>query len=135
MLAPLSLPQYKQRIGHRRGAHPPPLMDAAAAAAAAARGDGARESGGGGGDGGGGVGGDDGAPGTRDTIVLKCALVGDSGVGKTSLLVRYVERRFDSSYCETVRERREGRRVGQRDPAECASPSAELSVAARGDPR
>jgi hypothetical protein len=38
----------------------------------------------------------------RDNIVLKCALVGDSGVGKTSLLVRYVERRFDSSYCETL---------------------------------
>jgi hypothetical protein len=38
----------------------------------------------------------------RDNIVIKCAIVGDTGEGKTSLLVRYVERRFDSSYCETL---------------------------------
>lgn len=28
--------------------------------------------------------------------------VGDAAVGKTSLMVRYVERRFDSDYIETL---------------------------------
>ena len=45
-----------------------------------------------------------GAGGEKETIVVKVALVGDSGVGKTSLMVRYVERRFDADYVETLGE-------------------------------
>lgn len=33
---------------------------------------------------------------------MKVAIVGDAAVGKTSLMVRYVERRFDSDYIETL---------------------------------
>lgn len=51
-------------------------------------------SGGGGGGGGGG--------GKTETLLLKIGIVGDSGCGKTSLMVRYVERRWDSSYVETL---------------------------------
>lgn len=38
----------------------------------------------------------------KESIVLKCSLLGDSGVGKTSLMVRYCERRFSETYMETV---------------------------------
>lgn len=33
---------------------------------------------------------------------MKIGLVGDSGIGKTSLMVRYVEKRFDQDYVETL---------------------------------
>lgn len=38
----------------------------------------------------------------NETIVVKVGLIGDSGVGKTSLMVKYVEKRFDSDYVETL---------------------------------
>lgn len=37
-----------------------------------------------------------------DAVVVKIAEVGDSGVGKTSLMVRWVERRWDPDYSETL---------------------------------
>lgn len=33
---------------------------------------------------------------------VKIGMVGDAGVGKTSLMVRYVEKRFDQDYVETL---------------------------------
>lgn len=36
------------------------------------------------------------------TVTLKYLVVGDSGVGKTSLLVRYCEDSFQSDYLSTI---------------------------------
>ena len=38
----------------------------------------------------------------KQAIVLKVGMVGDSQVGKTSLMVRYVESKFDEDYIETL---------------------------------
>jgi len=38
----------------------------------------------------------------KQAIVLKVGMVGDSQVGKTSLMVRYVEQKFDEDYIETL---------------------------------
>lgn len=40
-----------------------------------------------------------------DQIIVKIGMVGDSGIGKTSLMVRYVEKRWDQEYvggCLTI---------------------------------
>lgn len=42
------------------------------------------------------------AEGQDDNLLLKVGIVGDSGVGKTSLMVKYVEGRFDTDYNETI---------------------------------
>ena len=39
---------------------------------------------------------------TQKNITLKYLVVGDSGVGKTSLLVRYCEDSFQSDYLSTI---------------------------------
>jgi len=36
------------------------------------------------------------------TVKLKCVVLGDGGVGKTSTIKRYVEDRFESRYAETI---------------------------------
>lgn len=38
----------------------------------------------------------------QDNVIVKVGMVGDSGIGKTSLMVRYVEKRWDSEYVETL---------------------------------
>jgi GTP-binding protein of the ras superfamily involved in termination of M-phase len=38
----------------------------------------------------------------KEALIVKVAIVGDAGIGKTSLMVRYVERRFDEDYVETL---------------------------------
>lgn len=38
----------------------------------------------------------------NESIIVKVGMVGDSGVGKTSLMVRFVEKRFDADYVETL---------------------------------
>ena len=40
--------------------------------------------------------------GSRDNIVLKVGMVGDAQVGKTSLMVKYVEGKFDEDYINTL---------------------------------
>ncbi|GBG24448.1 Septum-promoting GTP-binding protein 1 [Hondaea fermentalgiana] len=38
----------------------------------------------------------------RNSLVVKVGMVGDAQIGKTSLMVRYVEGKFDSDYIETL---------------------------------
>lgn len=38
----------------------------------------------------------------RDSIVVKVGMVGDAQIGKTSLMVKYVEGKFDTDYIETL---------------------------------
>lgn len=38
----------------------------------------------------------------KEQLVLRLTIVGDEGVGKTSLLSRYVDQRFSESYCPTI---------------------------------
>jgi GTP-binding protein of the ras superfamily involved in termination of M-phase len=38
----------------------------------------------------------------KNTIVVKVAMVGDSQIGKTSLMVKYVEGSFDEDYIQTL---------------------------------
>ncbi|KAK4689709.1 Gtp-binding protein of the ras superfamily involved in termination of M-phase, partial [Tremellales sp. Uapishka_1] len=40
--------------------------------------------------------------GDRNSIVLKVGMVGDSQIGKTSLMVKYVEGSFDEDYIQTL---------------------------------
>lgn len=40
--------------------------------------------------------------GTRDDVVVKVGLVGDAQVGKTTLMVKYVENKFDEDYIQTL---------------------------------
>jgi Gtp-binding protein of the ras superfamily involved in termination of M-phase len=35
-------------------------------------------------------------------VVVKVGMVGDSQIGKTSLMVKYVEGKFDEDYIETL---------------------------------
>lgn len=35
-------------------------------------------------------------------ITLKVAIVGDASVGKTSLMVKYIENKFDEDYIQTL---------------------------------
>ena len=39
-----------------------------------------------------------------DSVVLKVGMVGDSQIGKTSLMVKYVEGGFDDDYIQTLGE-------------------------------
>jgi GTP-binding protein of the ras superfamily involved in termination of M-phase len=38
----------------------------------------------------------------KKKVVVKVGMVGDSQIGKTSLMVKYVEGRFDEDYIETL---------------------------------
>mmetsp|Transcript_14306 Transcript_14306/g.16617 ORF Transcript_14306/g.16617 Transcript_14306/m.16617 type:complete len:232 (-) Transcript_14306:347-1042(-) len=38
----------------------------------------------------------------RNSVVVKVGMVGDAQIGKTSLMVKYVEGKFDSDYIETL---------------------------------
>jgi GTP-binding protein of the ras superfamily involved in termination of M-phase len=53
----------------------------------------------------------------KNSVVIKVGMVGDSQIGKTSLMVKYVEGSFDEDYIQTLGE----------DPSSltffCASPS------------
>ncbi|CAK9786694.1 small GTPase [Cutaneotrichosporon oleaginosum] len=40
--------------------------------------------------------------GDRNAVVLKVGMVGDAGIGKTSLMVKYVEGSFDEDYIQTL---------------------------------
>ena len=37
-----------------------------------------------------------------DSVVLKVGMLGDSQIGKTSLMVKYVEGHFDEDYIQTL---------------------------------
>lgn len=50
-------------------------------------------------------------------VVVKVGMVGDAGIGKTSLMVKYVENKFDEDYIQTLGALpREGRRVAAWSP-------------------
>jgi len=36
------------------------------------------------------------------TVTLKVAILGDAAVGKTSMMVKYIENRFDEDYIQTL---------------------------------
>lgn len=38
----------------------------------------------------------------QDNVVVKIGLVGDAQVGKTTLMVKYVENKFDEDYIQTL---------------------------------
>jgi GTPase SAR1 family protein len=40
--------------------------------------------------------------GKKNSVVVKVAMVGDSQIGKTSLMVKYVEGTFDEDYIQTL---------------------------------
>lgn len=37
-----------------------------------------------------------------NSVVVKIALIGDAAIGKTSLMVKYVEDKFDEDYIQTL---------------------------------
>lgn len=39
---------------------------------------------------------------TRNSVVIKVGMVGDAQIGKTSLMVKYVEGSFDEDYIQTL---------------------------------
>jgi GTP-binding protein of the ras superfamily involved in termination of M-phase len=39
---------------------------------------------------------------TKNRVVIKVGVVGDSAIGKTSLIVKYIEGTFDEDYIETL---------------------------------
>lgn len=43
-----------------------------------------------------------GAAGGKNSVTIKVGMVGDSEVGKTSLMVKYVENKFDEDYICTL---------------------------------
>lgn len=43
-----------------------------------------------------------GGGGARNNVVVKVGMVGDAQVGKTSLMVKYVEGKFDEDYIHTL---------------------------------
>lgn len=40
----------------------------------------------------------------KNSVVIKVGMVGDSQIGKTSLMVKYVEGSFDEDYIQTLGE-------------------------------
>jgi GTP-binding protein of the ras superfamily involved in termination of M-phase len=40
--------------------------------------------------------------GEKNSVVIKVGMVGDSQIGKTSLMVKYVEGSFDEDYIQTL---------------------------------
>lgn len=38
----------------------------------------------------------------QNSIVLKVSMIGDAAIGKTSLMVKYVENKFDEDYIQTL---------------------------------
>lgn len=42
------------------------------------------------------------ADGKKNSVVVKVGMVGDSQIGKTSLMVKYVEGTFDEDYIQTL---------------------------------
>jgi len=51
------------------------------------------------------------ANGEKNSVVIKVGMVGDSQIGKTSLMVKYVEGSFDEDYIQTL-----GRQANTRRP-------------------
>lgn len=41
--------------------------------------------------------------GKKNNVTLKVSMVGDAAIGKTSLMVKYVENKFDEDYIQTIR--------------------------------
>lgn len=41
---------------------------------------------------------------TRQAVIIKVGMVGDAQIGKTSLMVKYVEGLFDKDYVQTLGE-------------------------------
>ncbi|RPB15768.1 P-loop containing nucleoside triphosphate hydrolase protein [Morchella conica CCBAS932] len=48
------------------------------------------------------AGGGQGAEAKRNSVVIKVGMVGDAQIGKTSLMVKYVEGSFDEDYIQTL---------------------------------
>ncbi|KAG9326522.1 hypothetical protein KVV02_007671 [Mortierella alpina] len=46
--------------------------------------------------------GESGKKGSGNSVVIKVGMVGDSQIGKTSLMVKYVEGSFDEDYVQTL---------------------------------
>jgi GTPase SAR1 family protein len=40
--------------------------------------------------------------GKKNAVTLKVSMVGDAAIGKTSLMVKYVENKFDEDYIQTL---------------------------------
>lgn len=38
----------------------------------------------------------------HNSVVVKIALIGDAAIGKTSLMVKYVEDKYDEDYIQTL---------------------------------
>lgn len=38
----------------------------------------------------------------QNSVVVKIALIGDAAIGKTSLMVKYVENKYDEDYIQTL---------------------------------
>ena len=38
----------------------------------------------------------------QNSIVLKVSMIGDAAIGKTSMMVKYVENKFDEDYIQTL---------------------------------
>ena len=49
----------------------------------------------------------------RNSVVLKVGMVGDAQIGKTSLMVKYVEGSWDEDYIQTL-----GKRVSKKGDVE-----------------
>lgn len=51
------------------------------------------------------------APPSKNSVVIKVGMVGDAQIGKTSLMVKYVEGSWDEDYIQTLGEKRNARKM------------------------